>query len=504
MTIITIQTIVSLLLSAAIILLSLLNINNLMLLCCSKVRSRGGRPARRGDAGVREWPLVTIQVATYNEGDIVLRLLDSCLKIDYPPERFEVIVVDDSTDETISLLRDYERRYYPRIKVIHRSGRGGYKAGALNEALKHSRGEFILVLDADSVVEPDFLKKTIPELLSDGRLGFVQGRVGYLNRDYSWLTRTLALTNDWFATFTQKALSDCGMIMGFIGHGGVIRRRALEDIGGWMDDTMSEDMDMAYRLQLKGWRAKFIEDAVSLEEVPPSYHSAITRFKRHFKGTIQNLIKHRRAIFKQEHLSLMGKVEALVQLSYPLVYLLGLLFLALAAAAYISIPGALIDGFWLSWAGFLSSAALLLLFPYAALVLSLIPSIILMAAAASTAYVLSLSGLVKLDGVDLKGVFGAMLIWNDNIINFLTMVTGMIAGRSGMWVPTERVGRKKTSGEGCRGSARLAEAALRTIASLTLITAVLYIVASNFSLSSTGLFIPAVLWLCSAYLIMKD
>lgn len=482
----------------------LFSLNNLILLWRSNDKLNENRPVRGEIVGVRESPFVTIQVATYNEGSIVARLLNSCLKLDYPPDRFEIIVVDDSTDETINILRDYEKRYYPKIKVIHRTERTGYKAGALNEALKHSKGEFILILDADSMIEPSFLKNVIPLFLSDEKLGFVQGGIRYLNNDDTWLTRALAIANDWFVSFTQKALSRFGMFMGFVGHGGVIRRSALEDIGGWMGDTLSEDMDIAYRLQLNGWRAKYVEEAISMEEIPPNYYSAAIRFKRHFRGTLQNLIKHWRSIVKHKKLNLIGKTEAIIQLSYPLVYLLGLLSLALAALTYILVPGAIIDKFWLSNIGFLFSAVLLLFSPYVALVMSSIPAIILIIITAFVMYILSLTGRVKVNKiVDLKGMIGLTLIWNDNIINFLTSLAEMVAGKPGEWVPTRRAGRTETSEGNYEKNKRLKEALIRIAASLVLTIIFVTVVISNFSLSSFGLLIPAVLWSCSAYLLMN-
>ncbi|MEM2454679.1 MAG: glycosyltransferase, partial [Candidatus Bathyarchaeia archaeon] len=351
------QLAVSTVLAFVVFLICIFGLNNHILACLRRACQHTPTPKRVSDP--REWPFVTIQVATYNEGYTVARLLESCLRIDYPADKFEIIVVDDSNDETIDILMDYERRYYPRIKVIHRNTRAGYKAGALNEALKNSRGEFILVLDADSILEPDFLKKTIPLFLSNEKLGFIQGRPKYLNARKSWLTKTFALINDWFAHFLQSSLSKCGMIIGFVGHGGIFRKKALDDIGGWMTDTIAEDLDIAYRIQLKGWDALYLEDAASFEEVPPSYYSAVIRFKRHLKGPIQNLLKYWWSIIKYRSLSPLKKIEALTQLAYSLVYPLGLICLALTIFTYTVVPGIIIDGFWHSIAGLMSSALIL-------------------------------------------------------------------------------------------------------------------------------------------------
>jgi len=449
-----------------------------------------------------DWPFVTIQVATYNEGRIVSRLIESCLNLNYPANKFEIVVVDDSTDETINILRDYERRYYPRIKVVHRSERAGYKAGALNEALKYSRGDLILILDADSVPEKDFLRKTVPLFLTDGRLGFVQGKPGYLNAEVSWLNKTFALVNDWFAVFTQLSLSRCGGIMSFIGHAGVFRRKALEDAGGWMSDTITEDMDVAYRVQLMGWKATFAEDAISLEEVPPNYYAAVKRFKRHIKGAIQNLIKHGIAILKHRNLGLLAKIEGLIQLSYPLVYPLGLICLLLTVIVHFSIPGAFIDHFWLSPAGLLCSLVMLLTFPYIALIVSFITSALVIAITSLFTLIFLVKYRSNLRGINLKAIFGAALVWNDNILNCLAPILEIMTGKESIWLPTERSLSENRS-ERRLDKGRFRETILRIAVSILVFMAFMLSLCFNFSFSSFGLLVPAVLWICSAYLILR-
>ncbi len=493
----SLQTLIRMFLALTLSILSILGLNN-FLLFYFRVRLKREISVER-PSHIGEWPFVTVQVATYNEKNVISRLLESCLKLDYPAGKLEIVIVDDSNDETIDILRDYERKYYPRIKVIHRSERSGYKAGALNEALKHSRGEFFLILDADSVPEADFLKKTIPLFLADSRLGFVQGKIGYLNVESSWLMRAFALVNDWFSVFTQSALSREGMIMSFIGHGGVFRRKAIEDVGGWMSDTITEDMDMAYRVQLKGWRGVFVEEAVSLEEIPPSYYSAIRRFKRHIKGPIQNLIKHGKSVLKHNELGALGKVEALILLSYPLVYPLGLLCLSLTTLMYLLIPGPLLDGFWCSTLGFLYSILMLLTFPYGALVVAFIPSALIIIVASLFALVFLLRKKRSLEIVGMRSIFGTMLILNDNLVNCLIPLKEILAGGKSSWLPTERSvggGRVKWRRE------RKRAAILRIAASALVFTAFSAISYLNFSFSSLGILVPAVLWLYSAFLIL--
>lgn len=453
----------------------------------------------------KEYPFVTIQVATYNEGYIVARLLENCLKIDYPTDKFEIVIVDDSTDETINILKDYEKRYYPKIKVIHRDGRTGHKAGALNEALKNSKGEFVLVLDADSTLKPDFLKRTIPLFLENEKLGLIQGRLKYLNEEESWLTRTLAFVSDWFSNLLQASFSGCKMIMGFVGHGGIFRRKALEDVGGWMSDTISEDLDMAYRLQLKGWEALYVEDAISFEEVPPSYFSAVIRFKRHLKGSLQNLIKHWWPIIRHRSLSLSRKIEALMQMAYSLVYPLGLLCLALTILTYTIIPGAAIDRFWHSITGFACSSIILISLPCVALIISPVPSFLIILLILAFTLILfpkfkELTKRVKWTNHEI--IFGLLLAWYDNVLNCLSPIAEILLNKEGEWIPTERSLRRISLNR----SKKIREMMLRVLASCILILFffVNAVLIKNFSLNSLGLLLPAGFWLCSAYLIMKN
>lgn len=497
------QFVVSVALAFIVSILCIFGLNNHILSCLS-LRACRRKLSLKETITTEELPFVTIQVAIYNEGHVVTRLLDSCLKVDYPDDRFEIVVVDDSTDETTDILKEYERRYYPKIKVIHRNTRAGYKAGALNEALKNTRGEFILVLDADSVLEPDFLKKTIPLFLADEKLGFIQGKLKYLDERKSWLTRTFAFINDWFAHSLQSSFSRCNMIMGFVGHGGIFRRKALEEVGGWMSDTIAEDLDMAYRLQLKGWKALYVENAVSYEEVPPSYYSAVIRFKRHLKGPLQNLVKHGWSIIRHKSLSSFKKFEALMQLAYPLVYPLGLICLILTLLAYTVIPSAIIDGFWLSITGFICSAIVLMSFPSIALMISPIPSLITVLLASAFILILfpeHMENLGRTKTMDLRVIFGLLIVWYDNIINCLSPIAEILFGKEGMWIPTERSLKRKVPQNRVK---KVLEAIPRVTASIIAMLFLMNISLKNFSLNSFGALFPITMWLCSAYLIIKE
>ncbi|MCW4026658.1 MAG: glycosyltransferase, partial [Candidatus Bathyarchaeota archaeon] len=347
------------------ILVCIFSLNTYVLLYLN--RRKESRKAGRNNV---EWPMVTIQIPTYNEKNVIERTLGSCLDLDYPEERLEIVVIDDSTDETTDIVREYEERYSPRIKAIHRTTREGYKAGALNVAMKHSRGEYFLILDADTMPDRDFLKRLMPFFLEDEKLGFIQGKIEYLNAESSWLTRSLVLASDWYRTFSQSALSKGEMFLSFLGHGGIFRRSAIEDAGGWESDTITEDMDLSYRVQMRGWKSLFVEHAKCVEEVPSSYFAAIQQYNRHMKGPIQNLWKHASKILKAKGITALEKSEALIQMAYPLTYFLGLLCVAVTALTYLLLPGDFLRNFWLSPAGIILSVFMLVTFPYASLVTS--------------------------------------------------------------------------------------------------------------------------------------
>jgi cellulose synthase/poly-beta-1,6-N-acetylglucosamine synthase-like glycosyltransferase len=269
-----------------------------------------------------------------------------------------------------------------------------------------------------------------------------------------------------------------------------------------MNDTITEDTDMAYRVQLMRWKATFAEDAICLEEVPPNYYAAVKRFKRHIKGTIQNLIKHGIAILKHRNLSLLMKIEGLIQLSYPLVYPLGLICLLLTVAAHISIPGALIDHFWLSPAGLLCSLAMLLTFPYIALIISFVISALVIAVVSLFALIFLIKYRSNLRGINLKTIFGAALVWNDNILNCLAPILEITLGKESVWLPTERSLSENKNKRGIN-KGRFREAALRIAVSILIFIAFALSLRFNFSFNSFGLLVPAVLWICSAYLILR-
>ncbi len=239
---------------------------------------------------LREAPHVTVQLPIYNELYVVDRLIDAVAALDYPADKLEIQVLDDSTDETSQLARaraSYHRARGIDVRVLHRVDRVGFKAGALRQGLEKARGGLIAIFDADFVPVPDFLRKTVPHFLGHPRLGFLQTRWGHINAGYSPLTRAQAIALDGHFAVEQLVRHRAGLFMGFNGTGGIWRRQCIEDAGGWQDDTMCEDLDLSYRAQLAGWESLFLPDVVSPAEIPPQINAFKRQQSRWAKGSIQ-------------------------------------------------------------------------------------------------------------------------------------------------------------------------------------------------------------------------
>lgn len=278
-------------------------------------------------------PPVTVQLPIYNELHVVERLIDAVTRLDYPKDRLQIQVLDDSTDETTALAQarvDYYRRQGFDITLIHRPERTGFKAGALQRGLETAKGEFIAIFDADFVPDPDFLQRTIPHFQSRPRLGLVQARWGHINADYSPLTRAQALALDGHFVVEQTARQRSGLFMNFNGASGVWRKRCIEEAGGWQGDTLSEDLDLSYRAQLAGWEFLYLPDVVSPAEIPPQINAFKRQQFRWAKGSIQCLLKHWRALLTAQQPAFV-RLQGLVHLSNYLIHplMLALLLLTL-------------------------------------------------------------------------------------------------------------------------------------------------------------------------------
>jgi cellulose synthase/poly-beta-1,6-N-acetylglucosamine synthase-like glycosyltransferase len=238
-------------------------------------------------------PFVTIQLPLYNERYVVGRLIDTIVQLDYPKDRMEIHILDDSTDETTQIARDMAERHRRDgfdIRVLHRTDRTGFKAGALAEGNKTARGEFIAIFDADFVPGRDFLRKTLP-FFQDPKLALVQTLWGHLNADYSPMTRAQAVGLDGLNYVIQSAQCWSGLMMHFQGTAGVWRRTAIDDSGGWQSDTLTEDLDLSYRSQIRGWKQKYLPQVLCPGELPATISAAKTQQHRWAKGGFQVMVK---------------------------------------------------------------------------------------------------------------------------------------------------------------------------------------------------------------------
>jgi cellulose synthase/poly-beta-1,6-N-acetylglucosamine synthase-like glycosyltransferase len=276
-----------------------------------------------------DWPPVTVQLPIFNERYVVDRLVDACGDLDYPADCLHIQVLDDSTDDTTERAALAVERLRERgldAVLIHRDDRVGFKAGALQAGLLTARGDLIAIFDADFVPPRDFLRQTVPFLR--GRVGMVQARWGHLNWDTSWLTIAQSTLLDGHFVVEHTARHASGRWFNFNGTAGIWRREAIEDAGGWQHDTLTEDLDLSYRAQLRGWEFLYRVDLVADAELPPDMAAFKTQQSRWAKGSIQTARKLLFPIWRAK-VPLPVKMEATVHLTanlaYPLVLLLSLL-----------------------------------------------------------------------------------------------------------------------------------------------------------------------------------
>lgn len=266
-------------------------------------------------------PKVTIQLPLFNERYVVDRLLEGVKNIDYPKDRLEIQVLDDSTDDTVEIVRNVVsslRTLGFDIIHLHRKNRVGFKAGALEAGLLRAKGEFIAIFDADFVPPTQFFFETLP-YFSDPRVGMVQARWGHINQDYSLLTRIQSMGIDGHFGVEQPARSWSGLLMNFNGTAGIWRKRAIEDAGGWEHDTLTEDMDLSYRAQLKGWKLEFSPSMVCPAELPVHIHAFKAQQHRWAKGSIQTARKLLGPVFRAK-IPFFVKLEAFLHLTHYLVH----------------------------------------------------------------------------------------------------------------------------------------------------------------------------------------
>lgn len=268
-----------------------------------------------------ELPMVTIQLPLYNEYFVVERLIRSVCNIKYPKEKLEIQVLDDSTDESQelckSLVEEYKQKGF-NIKYIHRTDRTGYKAGALKNGLELAEGEFVAIFDADFVPNENFLLKTIP-YFSDPQIGMVQTRWEHLNEEYSYLTRAQALALDGHFVLEQQVRNKAGFFINFNGTAGIWRKSAIIDAGNWEPDTLTEDLDLSYRAQLRGWKFVYLNDVTSPAELPADINALKTQQFRWTKGAVETAKKLLPRVLKAD-LPLKVKLECFVHLTSNIVF----------------------------------------------------------------------------------------------------------------------------------------------------------------------------------------
>jgi cellulose synthase/poly-beta-1,6-N-acetylglucosamine synthase-like glycosyltransferase len=285
---------------------------------------------------VKNWPRVTVQLPIFNERYVTERLVEAVARFDYPRELLDIQVLDDSTDETREVAAACVARFVAQglpISHIHRTNREGFKAGALENGLKTARGEFIAIFDADFIPAPDFLRRTIPYFVDPAygaKTGMVQTRWTYLNRDYSLLTQVETILLDGHFVVEHGARSRRGAFFNFNGTAGVWRRRAIEEAGGWQHDTLTEDTDLSYRAQLKGWKFVYLPDIECASELPVDMNGFKTQQARWAKGLMQTARKILPRVLKSDapwHIKAEAFFHLTANISYPLMVLFSAMLL---------------------------------------------------------------------------------------------------------------------------------------------------------------------------------
>ena len=274
------------------------------------------------EVNISQLPMVTIQLPLYNEKYVSSRLIDAVCNMDYPKDRLEIQVLDDSEDESrVAVLASVQKKRLKGFNIHHisRQDRSGFKAGALRMGMRYAKGEFIAIFDADFVPPPEFLKKSL-RYFSDSRVGLVQSRWGHMNENYSTLTGAQALSLDLHFLIEQNAKSSTHLFVNFNGTAGVWRTSCIKDAGGWHTGTLVEDMDLSFRAQMKGWRLLFDKDIVVSGELPVQMNAAKRQQFRWAKGTTQLALKLLGELLLSKRIPVDTKFQAFIQLTRHVIY----------------------------------------------------------------------------------------------------------------------------------------------------------------------------------------
>ncbi len=316
--------------------MAIYGLNNLVsVILYLRTKNRPNHPHHRTPPS--SWPRVTVQLPTFNERYTISRLITAVAKFDYPWDKLQVQVLDDSSDDTTTLINQLVDKYVHKgmnIEIIHRIDQSGFKAGALAEGLKVATGELVAIFDADFVPPVDWLKKTVPEF-ENIHLGCVQTRWGHMNDKYNSLTLAQSLGIDGHFIIEQSARSRNHLFMNFNGTAGIWRKECIEDAGGWLSDTLTEDLDLSYRAQLRGWQIDYLPDVVVPAELPAQMEAFKKQQFRWAKGSFQTLKKLVPSLIEFEepwYKKILGLIHLTGYLVHPL--MLGALLLMLPVGIF--------------------------------------------------------------------------------------------------------------------------------------------------------------------------
>jgi len=311
-------------------------------------------------------PKVTVQLPMFNELYVAERIIETVAAFDYPADKLQIQVLDDSTDETKDVIAAKVAEVAARginIQHIHRVDRTGYKAGALDAAMDQVEGDFICIFDADFVPHPDFLQKTMPHFNNDN-VGVVQTRWGHINKDYSLLTELQAFGLNGHFAIEQGGRNASGHFINFNGTGGIWRKTCIEAAGGWEHDTLTEDLDLSYRAQLKGWKFVYLEDVVAPAELPITMSALKSQQHRWMKGGAECFIKMRKRIIRTKGVKFGDRVHALSHLFNSSVFLF-ILFISLISLPVLHVKDSFSDlNYVLQYAAIFLLSTVFLMFYY--------------------------------------------------------------------------------------------------------------------------------------------
>lgn len=316
------------------------------------LRAYLGRKQPPAPVAVTDWPMVTVQLPFYNELYVAQRIIDTVCAFDYPKNRLQIQVIDDSDDATVQIAADRIDAWKAKgvdIQHVRRKKRQGFKAGALADAMPKVKGEFIAIFDADFVPSPDFLKTSIP-FFADAKTGVVQSRWAHLNEDYSLITRLQALQLNVHFTVEQSGRRAADLFAQFNGTAGIWRKKCIEDAGGWKADTLTEDLDLSIRAQLNGWTIRYLEENLAPAELPVEMNAFKSQQHRWMKGGAENARKLLPSLWRNKGLTFNKKVHMTTHLLassiFLFVFLIGVLSIPTAfAVAHFALPSWIFTGF---------------------------------------------------------------------------------------------------------------------------------------------------------------